>query len=350
MVVFVGNHMGDWRHGDNRRRMLGNLIRPNSGFGEASTSIWANQNNPIGFNAARGGRVNGMSAENLNLNCCGVGGENYCGGCYQNSRSPGVLWIPDGINNYQDYLNWLQNTLSSRDQVTINMVVEGVIDTILLLMTDRHGHQFFNKLMESVNEYQLQLIVAKITSQPELLIHVSLTTYGSKSVKKLLKKLGKMPLTSEVISALSSGFYNLMIDLTGSSVILRCLDLADTWQNEHVLGLHDPVCTESICFLLRGSYVLLSSQKGGSHVVEKCLNSPWMDYAILDFLKWNRLSQLARDRYGNYVIQTALKATKRANSPLYERLLHILQGHFDALQSGYGRNVINLILKGVPLD
>lgn len=79
---------------------------------------------------------------------------------------------------------------------------------------------------------------------------------------------------------------------------------------QHVLGLHDPVCTASICFLLRGSYVLLSSQKGGSHVVEKCLNSPWMDYAILDFLKCDRLLQLARDRYGNYVIQTALKATK----------------------------------------
>lgn len=177
MVVFVGNYIGDWRHGDNRRRMLENLIRPNSGFGEASTSIWANQNNPIGFNAARGGRVNGMSAGNLNLNCCDVGGENYCGGCYQNSRSPGVLWIPDGIN-YQDYLNWLQNTLSSRNQVNINMVVEGVIKTILLLMTDRHGHQFFNKLMESVNDYQLHLIVAKITSQPELLINVSLTPYG----------------------------------------------------------------------------------------------------------------------------------------------------------------------------
>jgi hypothetical protein len=80
---------------------------------------------------------------------------------------------------------------------------------------------------------------------------------------------------------------------------------------QHVLGLHDPVCTESICFLLRGKYVLLSSQKGGSHVVEKCLNSPWMDYAIQDFINCDdRLWQLARDRYGNYVIQTALKATK----------------------------------------
>jgi hypothetical protein len=177
MVVFVGIHIGDWRHADYRRPMVENLTRANSGFGEASTSIWANQNSPIGFNAARGGRVNGMRAENLNLNCCGVGGQNYCGGCYQKSRSPGVFWTPDGIN-YQDYLNWLQNMLTSRNQVIINTVVEGVLDMILLLMTDRHGHQFFNRLMESVNEYQLQLIVAEIISQPELLIDVSLTPYG----------------------------------------------------------------------------------------------------------------------------------------------------------------------------
>ncbi|XP_062160991.1 pumilio homolog 18-like [Alnus glutinosa] len=119
---------------------------------------------------------------------------------------------------------------------------------------------------------------------------------------------------------------------------------------QHVIGLHDPVSTEKICCLLRGNYVLLSSQQGGSHVVEKCLNSPWMDYVILDFLKWDRLWQLARDRYGNYVIQTALKVTKRANIPLHRRLLEKFQGHLDALRSGYGRNVINLIVRGVPLD
>lgn len=62
---------------------------------------------------------------------------------------------------------------------------------------------------------------------------IKLIDLGSaKSVKKLLKKLGKMTLISEVISVLSSGFYKLMLDQTGSSVILRCLDLADTWQNK----------------------------------------------------------------------------------------------------------------------
>lgn len=165
--------MGDWRFTDNQRWLAKNLIRANSDFvGEPSTSIWANQNNPIRYNAAstvsRGGRssVNVMS-ENLNLNSC-VGGPN--------PRSPGDLLTPDGIS--QDYLNMLQTMLTSRNPEIINKIVEGVLEPIFLLMADRHGHQFFNKLIDLVNNYQLQLIVAKITSHPELLIYLSLTPYG----------------------------------------------------------------------------------------------------------------------------------------------------------------------------
>ena len=79
---------------------------------------------------------------------------------------------------------------------------------------------------------------------------------------------------------------------------------------QHVLGLDDPQVTNKICLRLKGHYAQLSSQKGGSYVVEKCLNSVGMNYVIEDFLSYNRLCQLARDRFGNYVIQAALKATK----------------------------------------
>ncbi len=79
---------------------------------------------------------------------------------------------------------------------------------------------------------------------------------------------------------------------------------------QHVLGLDDPVFNEKICSILRGHYIRLSSQKGGSFVVEKCLNSNGMIYVIQDLLSYNRLCHLARNQYGNFVIQAALKATK----------------------------------------
>lgn len=174
MIVFVGNQiLGDWRFTDYQRW----LIESESGFiGEPSTFIRANQNSPVRYNAAstvsRGGGLNVMSTENLNLNH-GVVDQNSCPGWYQNSR----LLTPDGLN--QEYLDELQDMLTSRNQEVINNIFEGVLELIFLLMIDRHGHQFFNKLIEAVNNYQLQLIVAKITLPPAVLfIRVSLSPYG----------------------------------------------------------------------------------------------------------------------------------------------------------------------------
>lgn len=119
---------------------------------------------------------------------------------------------------------------------------------------------------------------------------------------------------------------------------------------QHVLGLHNPVFSAKICFELRDLYIKLSSQRGGSHVVEKCLNSSETDYVVNAFLKYEKLSQIARDQFGNYVIQTALKATKRANSPLYQMLLAKLEQNRNELMSGFGRKVLSFIDSGVPLE
>ncbi|KAM3749138.1 hypothetical protein ACB098_05G160000 [Castanea mollissima] len=313
----------------------------------------------------------------------------------------------------QDGSEFLQNMLASRNQEIINNLLDGVIDSLSELMISKHGYHFFSKLIESVNYHQLQQIVANIiTLQPlgESLTRLSSNLHGSKSLQKLIKVLvEKPPLIFEVILALSGEFLKLMKYRTGSLVIIKCLEVANPQSEllysaainnlcelakdeegcislnkfitssrgsgreqllhaiaesslylsqdpsgnyvlQHVLGLDDPQVTNKICLRLKGHYAHLSSQKGGSYVVEKCLNSIGMNYVIEDFLCYNRLCQLARDQYGNYVIQAALKATKRVSSLYHERLLMILQGNMATLQSGYGRNVYSLIVKGVPLD
>ncbi|XP_060672824.1 putative pumilio homolog 8, chloroplastic [Ziziphus jujuba] len=173
-----------------------------------------------------------------------------------------------------------------------------------------------------------------------------------------------------MIDSLSEGFNTLMIDRIGSSIIIKCLKRLDTQLNQklcekavenclqlathekgciylnefityirgpyrdqlletisinslylsqdptgnyvvqHVLGLFNPVFTQKICCILSGHYVRLSSMVGGSHIVEKCLKSPWMDYPLDELVNSNKLGRLAADQFGNYVIQTALKVTK----------------------------------------
>lgn len=62
----------------------------------------------------------------------------------------------------------------------------------------------------------------------------------------------------------------------------------------------------------RGRYVLLSTQKCGSHVVEKCLKEvPQSREAIVaELLSESQFEQLLQDPYANYVIQSALSLTK----------------------------------------
>lgn len=75
-----------------------------------------------------------------------------------------------------------------------------------------------------------------------------------------------------------------------------------------------------------------------------------MEVVVNVFLKYDKLWQVARDQYGNYVIQTALKATKRKNSPLHQMLLEKLNKDRSELMVGFGRKVLSVIDKGIPLE
>ncbi|KAK2966350.1 hypothetical protein RJ640_002651 [Escallonia rubra] len=132
-------------------------------------------------------------------------------------------------------------------------------------MEDQHGHHLFQRHLEGSTGNELELIVNQVASLNQ---------------DKLL---------------------SLAIDTQGNYVV------------QHVLKLQNQELTDKICNKLRGHYTDLSSKKDGSHVVKKWMTSSikGMKYAVEEFLENGRsLGQLARDQYGNYVIQRALKTTK----------------------------------------
>lgn len=73
-----------------------------------------------------------------------------------------------------------------------------------------------------------------------------------------------------------------------------------------------PECGDQICRKLRGHYIYLSTKKSGSHVVEKCMEacSSAVMQALEEILEKKQALELACNEYGNYVIQTAIHATK----------------------------------------
>lgn len=115
---------------------------------------------------------------------------------------------------------------------------------------------------------------------------------------------------------------------------------------QHVLELEDPYLIETICFSLRGHYIDLSLTKCGSFVVQNCLKYRiTVNYIVEEFLlNSDQIFRVACDKYGNYVIQTALIETMRPNSlHLHQRLVTKLRQNLDSLRFGYGKHVYNLI-------
>ncbi|GLT97739.1 hypothetical protein SLE2022_152880 [Rubroshorea leprosula] len=300
----------------------------------------------------------------------------------------------------------LQQYLAYKDSAVINLVFEAVIHSIFEIMADQFGHQVFGNLIPLCNQNQLNMIATMIVMHQDTFIKVCLDNYGSPSVKRLIKlRVKSYYLDGAIVRALHQGFLQLMVHKTGCHVILQCMETLSIEDNEllyeatinnffdlamdvngclalnsvidvikgprrnelleaiadlavclsqdpygnfvvqNLLGLQYPNITKKICYLLKDHYARISMLKGGSHVVERCLKSPERGYAVEAFVECQEqvLVNVARDQFGNYVIQTALKETKHADRALHDRLVTKLRSHLQDLQRGYGRNVCNLI-------
>ncbi|MBA0790738.1 hypothetical protein Gohar_015369 [Gossypium harknessii] len=284
-----------------------------------------------------------------------------------------------------------------------NMIFSWVFDFIVELMIDQSGRYLFQKLIESADETQLQMILEKLLVPHNYIYYASLLKYGSCSIKKLITVLEKSPLITCVIKALSDKFEKLMMDPIGHYVIFECLDVLDSQTNDPlniqamkhclelvrheqgsvsmsgfvtrikgprrdqllklisrnsaflaqdptgnyvvqcVIRLQNPAMNDQIFRNLEGYYVKLSTTKTGSYVVEHCLLSSGLDRVINELLRSDRLVSVAKDRYGNYVVQTALKESKKREISLHGSLVVKLEQHLKCLQHGYGRNVVSVL-------
>ncbi|XP_052183859.1 pumilio homolog 12-like [Diospyros lotus] len=297
---------------------------------------------------------------------------------------------------------YLQALLLENDPEITRMVLKRVFEHMVDLMSDQHGQYLFQTLLGICDIAQLDLIVRKVTSQSPLLVRAATTKYGSISIQKLIRRLKKMDLVECVTSVLYANFFQLMTDRIGRMAIKECAEYLDSRQNEvlyeaviwnvielatdpvgcislndciecmigsqrerllarisdesvrlsrhpsgnfvvqNVLKLEVPSINEKICKRLRGNYARLSQVKSGSHLVEKCLRCSWGMDSFVQEMKSEKgaLQKLARDKFGNYVVQRALELSKEHFTSHHEYLLTALGPCLSSLQqSTYGKHV-----------
>ncbi|XP_042500707.1 pumilio homolog 12-like [Macadamia integrifolia] len=139
-----------------------------------------------------------------------------------------------------------------------------------------------------------------------------------------------------------------LLDIIIENSVFLAQDPHGNYVVQHVLRIHNPFVNRRICHKLQEFYVRLSMQKSGSHVVETCAKSGGIVYVVNDLVQSDKLVEVAKNQFGNYVIQTVLKATKSSYPGLNLRLEIALQPHLAELQyHPNGRNVYNLIKEGI---
>ncbi|PSR98406.1 Pumilio 12 like [Actinidia chinensis var. chinensis] len=134
--------------------------------------------------------------------------------------------------------------------------------------------------------------------------------------------------------------------------VLLSFDTSGTFVVQHILDLGNDLFSDTICRHLKGKYVELSQLQCGSFVVEKCFKASKLGlHYFVGEIRHNEgiLKKLAHDKFGNYVIQTALEISKEDPTlgRIYEFLVSNLRPYLSQLEKAKtGRNVAKKISRG----
>ena len=93
---------------------------------------------------------------------------------------------------------------------------------------------------------------------------------------------------------------------------------------------------ERVLSQLKGRFAMLSCQKFASNVVEKALKlstvgmEHWRNIIVVELTEAADHSELLKDQFGNYVLQSALRVT---SGDLHSRLVQAIKPHMACLKT-----------------
>jgi hypothetical protein len=300
----------------------------------------------------------------------------------------------------------LQHKLDEGNPEVTNAIFLEVLMHATELMMDPFGNYLCQKLMDLCNHRQLELILDHVCMD---LVRISLNMHGARAVQKLIDAVAATPLVGRLVKALEGAVVSLTQDPNGNHVIQRCLEVLppetrhfvfravaeeivavashrhgcrivqrcidaatgadryllegsictnslmlvqDAFGNyvvQYVLGLNNPTAISCIIHAIGGRLNVLSRQKFSSNVVECCLQIACpedKDKMLMEIAEPRTLSELLRDVYGNYVVQSALGI---ANERQLAIMLSMLRPVLPSLRaSGQGRRIAQKLEKKYP--
>ncbi|XP_004501537.3 pumilio homolog 12-like [Cicer arietinum] len=301
----------------------------------------------------------------------------------------------------------LQEVIKKFGSEGVSYIFSELVNHVTELMIDPFGNYVVQKMVEICNEDQQTRIVLMVTYHSFQLIRICLSPHGSRAVEKLLENVTTREQRTLIMAALSPGAIALSKDINGHRVVLHCLknfthedtkqflnvvasnslaiardktgccvlqhcvnhaqgetrnqliddivlnssllaeDCYGNYVVQHLLSLKMPRITDNLVRELERQFVYLACNKYGSNVVEKFIqDSGELQSArvILELLADPNVARLLVDPYGNYVIQSALTASK---GPIRNAILDLIQRNSQMMRNNvYGKKLLDRFDKG----
>ncbi|KAL2233179.1 UNVERIFIED_CONTAM: hypothetical protein Sindi_1497900 [Sesamum indicum] len=292
-------------------------------------------------------------------------------------------------------VNLLEEIIKGDDSEEKESLVSILEDSVFTLMLSTRLHCLYTMLIDACEGHQLDSLVERVLSRGKYFLSAAFAKQGASSIIKLIKKVNKsLPHAMAMTRVLSTRFMDIMTHPTARDVILQCLILFPRKPNEvlyekvilhfqdlaihevgcrslidcialihgdqrvrlinkiadvsdylsydrhgnfvvqNLLGLKNKGITKKITCCLQNQFMGLAVRKEGCLVVEKCMEAS--DDGIIAVAKKiidcrRGAVRLARNRFGNYVIQAVLEKTKeRGFNSLYDAIVRQLEARCRA--------------------
>ncbi|KAJ3447906.1 pumilio homology domain family member [Anaeramoeba flamelloides] len=296
---------------------------------------------------------------------------------------------------------------NTKDTKITKIILDEIYNHLIEIIIDPFGNYLIQKMFEYATTEDKSLIFKQIS--PEL-PSISLNQYGTRAVQKMIELINHRDHSSILIHGIKSAFVELSNDSNGNHILQKCLyklteeDKKYIYQGmiDHcvVISTHKHGCCvmqrsidsakdqdleliiqtiidnafiliqdryanyviqyivnkgfrwNGIAEIVKQNLYSFSIQKFSSNVVEKCLNvfnyryKQLLIYELINMPK-NRILKLLKDRYANYVIQTALDV---ANDKDNEKLSDVIFPHLPSLKkTRYGKKIQQKIYRNTTL-
>ncbi|KAJ8465494.1 hypothetical protein OPV22_028046 [Ensete ventricosum] len=275
----------------------------------------------------------------------------------------------------QNGCRFLQKIFDEGNYEDIFKIFVEIIDHVVELMTDTFGNYLIQKLIKVCNEDQITKIICKISDRDGKLFQISCNQHGTRVIQKIIEIIKTQEQYSLIVSTLRPYIVSLiknnnvelpayaqglayrfpavqgicvntvMFMLLFEAVVANCIELARDRHGCCVLQkcISDLNAEQKFQLISNITHEACDlSQDPYGNVVEKCLKYARNEGRVN--IVWELISDpyfhhILQDAFGNYVIQSALRACKGA---LRATLSEAIRPHEVALRSHpYGKKILS---------